>query len=396
MTVRAMAADNLRERSWCGRTGMLALLVLLALVVVHSQRVSRGMAERATGSELSGREDPGDERRRQVILEGLLRRIDDSQRRIEQALGGLDVASRALETERAGFQAELEARDFRLRSSLADVAAVKALARENAVRLGDIGPETELSSERGKRLMIQPTVQLRGNGTVGSAVVVYSGPFAEDASPERHCNLALTAFHVVAEVLGNRLDREIDAVKLFFPGTDQEAGALTARLIAYDKAKDIALLSLGTEMRLPGLAHLQDDALLGELDIFSQACAVGCPLGSNPVATMGQITAVDKEVDGEKFWMINAPTYFGNSGGGVYSVPDCNLIGIFSMIYTYGKAKPRLVPHMGLFLPLGTIRRWLDNEGLGFVHEGSPVPAKAWKKMGYSPQNKLPGEEKSG
>ena len=180
--------------------------------------------------------------------------------------------------------------------------------------------------------MIQPTVQLRGNGTVGSAVVVYSAPFAEGASPERYCNLALTAFHVVAEVLGNRLDREIDAVKLFFPGVDQETGALTARLIAYDKAKDIALLSLGTEMRLPGFAHLQDDALLEDLDIFSQACAVGCPLGSNPVATMGQITAVDKEVDGEKFWMINAPTYFGNSGGGVYSVPDCNLIGIFSKI----------------------------------------------------------------
>lgn len=110
---------------------------------------------------------------------------------------------------------------------------------------------------------------------------------------------------------------------------------------------------------------------------------------------MGQITAVDKVVDGEKFWMINAPTYFGNSGGGVYSVPDCNLIGIFSMIYTYGKAKPSLVPHMGLFLPLGTIRSWLDNEGFGFVHEGAPVPAKAWKKMGYSLHNRLPEEEKS-
>jgi S1-C subfamily serine protease len=374
---------------------MLVLLVLLALVVVHSQRVSRGVAERATGSESSGREDPGDERREQVILEGLLRRIDDSQRRIEQAMGDLDIASRALAIERAGFQAALDARESRLRSSLADVAAVKALARENAVRLGDVGPETEFSSERGKRLMIQPTVQLRGNGTVGSAVVVYSGPLAGDASPERYCNLALTAFHVVAEVLGNRLDREIDAVKFFFPGTDQETGALTARLIAYDKAKDIALLSLGTDLRLPGFARLQDEALLGELDIFSQACAVGCPLGSHPVATMGQITAVDKEVDGEKFWMINAPTYFGNSGGGVYSVPDCNLIGIFSMIYTYGKAKPSLVPHMGLFLPLGTIRSWLDNEGFGFVHEGAPVPAKAWKKMGYSLHNRLPEEEKS-
>jgi len=87
MTVRAMAADDLRERSRCGRTRMLALLVLLALVVVHSQRVSRGMAERATGSDSSSREDPEAERRGQVILEGLLRRIDGSQRRIEQVMG---------------------------------------------------------------------------------------------------------------------------------------------------------------------------------------------------------------------------------------------------------------------------------------------------------------------
>jgi S1-C subfamily serine protease len=126
---------------------------------------------------------------------------------------------------------------------------------------------------------------------------------------------------------------------------------------------------------------------LNRLDIFSPACAVGCPLGNSPVATLGQITAVDKEVEGENFWMINAPTYFGNSGGGVYSVPDCNLIGIFSMIYTYGKAKPMVVPHMGLFLPLDSIAKWLGSEELGFVFEGEAVPPTAWKEMGYSPRN---------
>ena len=87
--------------------------------------------------------------------------------------------------------------------------------------------------------------------------------------------------------------------------------------------------------------------------------------------------------------MINAPTYFGNSGGGVYSVPDCNLIGIFSMIYTYGKAKPIVVPHMGLFLPLDSIADWLGSESLDFVLQGAEVPSTAWKKMGYTPRSGL-------
>ena len=82
--------------------------------------------------------------------------------------------------------------------------------------------------------------------------------------------------------------------------------------------------------------------------------------------------------------MINAPTYFGNSGGGVYSVPDCNLIGIFSMIYTYGKAKPIVVPHMGLFLPLDSIADWLGSESLDFVLQGAQAVGRRVAEAGSS------------
>ena len=78
--------------------------------------------------------------------------------------------------------------------------------------------------------------------------------------------------------------------------------------------------------------------------------------------------------------MLSAPTFFGNSGGGVYLADTYRLVGISSMIYTYGKMNPTVVPHMGLFVPIETIYRWLDGEGYSFVHERKPVPrVMLWK-----------------
>ena len=50
------------------------------------------------------------------------------------------------------------------------------------------------------------------------------------------------------------------------------------------------------------------------------------------------------------------------------------------MIYTYGKTNPAVVPHMGLFVPLDTVYRWLYSEGYSFVFERSAIPREmAWK-----------------
>ena len=169
------------------------------------------MDGRGPGVAFARQEDPRSGLETQAALEDLLERLDESQRRIEQAMGNLDTVAQDLDRERAGFQRRLGVRNSHfetsvlddLRQGLADVAAVKAIAEVNSARLGLIESETEFPQERGKTMMIHPTVQLRGNGTVGSAVLVYSGPFAGEGPAGRHCNLALTAFHVVAEVLGS-------------------------------------------------------------------------------------------------------------------------------------------------------------------------------------------------
>jgi hypothetical protein len=81
--------------------------------------------------------------------------------------------------------------------------------------------------------------------------------------------------------------------------------------------------------------------------------------------------------------MLSAPTFFGNSGGGVYLAENCLLIGVSSMIYTYGRTHPAVVPHMGLFVPLQEIYTWFDAEGYSFVHKRSPIPREMLWRLAY-------------
>jgi S1-C subfamily serine protease len=110
-----------------------------------------------------------------------------------------------------------------------------------------------------------------------------------------------------------------------------------------------------------------------KLSVFDTVYAVGCPLGNQPLPTFGEISSQYKPVGDEIFWMVSAPTFFGNSGGGIFLSGEGQLVGISSMIYTYGKRSPMVVPHMGLFVPLQTVRSWLRREG--FAHLMDPAPA---------------------
>jgi S1-C subfamily serine protease len=160
----------------------------------------------------------------------------------------------------------------------------------------------------------------------------------------------------------------------------------SAKVVLFDRDRDIALLRLDSTRHFRYLAELTPRAELANLDVFSPAYAVGCPLGNRPLPTLGEISSRKKRVGSQVFWMLNAPTFFGNSGGGVYQVPTCRLIGVSSMIYTYGKRNPTVVPHMGLFVPLETIYGWLDAQGYSFVYERQPIPRHLRWRLAYLPE----------
>ena len=157
----------------------------------------------------------------------------------------------------------------------------------------------------------------------------------------------------------------------------------SAKVVLFDERRDIALLRLNSAKKFRSVVDLMPTSEFRKIDVFARAYAVGCPLGNRPLPTLGEISTKSKLVGGQNFWMLSAPTFFGNSGGGIYLAENCQLIGISSMIYTYGKANPTVVPHMGLFVPLDVIYRWLETEGFAFVFERKAIPREMLWRLVY-------------
>jgi S1-C subfamily serine protease len=225
----------------------------------------------------------------------------------------------------------------------------------------------ERDLERRWQDLMGPTVQISGENSIGSGVLLASRPNAAGAFD----NYLLTAWHVVRDIQGalEHLDMPVPVTLYARDGSKRE---VRSRLLRYDADIDAALLQLESDERLAVGAGLATRDTLARISVFQPVYAVGCPLGNDPIPTLGEVSSTQHEVDGKSYWMINAPTYIGNSGGGIFDAESHELIGIFSKIYNYGTSRPTVVPHMGLVVPLSKIYAWLDDVGYGEL-AGAPA-----------------------
>jgi S1-C subfamily serine protease len=215
--------------------------------------------------------------------------------------------------------------------------------------------------------LLGPTVQVSGEETVGSGVLLRSRAGADGVwrTP------ILTAWHVIRDV---RPDDHtgLVSVPVTIYAKDGAIDPRTALLLKRDADLDVALLELRTSEALPHGAKLASRESLRRAQVFEPVWAVGCPLGNDPIPTAGTLSDTHHHVDGMRYWMISAPTYIGNSGGGVYHGRSRELIGVFTKIYTHGSARPTVVPHMGLATPLETVYDWLEHEGVAGIEPDEP------------------------
>ncbi len=207
--------------------------------------------------------------------------------------------------------------------------------------------------------LVGPVVQLTGDTTVGSGVLLES---QRRTSSEGYVTHLLTSWHVVRDIYGS-LDRIESPVSVRLYEPDGSTTDETAHMVAYDVGLDIALLEMDFDRQVPHGARLANHEELEHIDTFDAVYAVGCPLGNDPIPTSGEVASTTHFVDGVHYWMISAPTYIGNSGGGIFDARTRRLVGIFSKIYTHGSARSTVVPHMGLATPLPVIYEWLDRTG---------------------------------
>lgn len=277
----------------------------------------------------------------------------------------------------ATFRSQMST-DFERTKALVDayIHEVRARERDAAMRLSETqSAVATLASQLYRdhneltKTMLLPTVQLNGADTVGSGTLIFSG---ENKTNRRVENYVLTSYHVVRNILADtpRANHDGFDVTIYLPG---ERLTVKGKMIAHHQKIDAALVRLATDRRLPNIANALPREDAKSVKVWDPVYAVGCPLGNDPVPSHGEVSSLQNELNGANYWMINAPTYFGNSGGGIYRADTRQLIGVFSKIYTHGKGNPVVVPHMGLCTPMDQIYEWLTKEKLDHLLQSSCV-----------------------
>jgi len=213
-----------------------------------------------------------------------------------------------------------------------------------------------------RRDVLEPVFLLTGETAVGSAVLVSVRELPGGSNRYR----ALTAWHVVRDILEERpvaRDPRQEELEVVLERRGRELH-LAARVEAFDPGRDLALLHLDTAEDLRPVAHLAPPERAAEIQVFTSLYTVGCPLGTAPQATRGELTREHWRLDGLDWWMVSTPAWFGNSGGGVFLEDTRELVGIYARIYTQGSYRPQVIPHMGLAVRLRDIHAWLQELGV--------------------------------
>ena len=286
----------------------------------------------------------------------------------------LEQAQRDVRT----FRTELSS-DFERTKALVDayISEVRSKEENAALKLSETRGQiatlaSQIYQDHGEltRKMLLPTVQLNGDDTVGSGTIVFSGPNKENNDANE--TYVLTSYHVVRNILADTPHAKHTGfdVTVYLP---TEKLIVKGHMVASEHNIDAALVKLDTDLQLPNVANVLPRNETNPVRVWDSVCAVGCPLGNDPVPSKGEVSSLQNELNGANYWMVNAPTYFGNSGGGIYRADTRQLIGVFSKIYTHGKGQPVVVPHMGLCTPINLIYEWLADADMDHLLRSSAV-----------------------
>ncbi|MBI4919036.1 trypsin-like peptidase domain-containing protein, partial [archaeon] len=217
------------------------------------------------------------------------------------------------------------------------------------------------NSERINKI-ITPCVRVSCYLEVGSGTVIYS-----KQEGEFFYNYLTTALHVVQ---GATEGKAITVVTFDKEGDEDDSFSEEVKLIRMNERKDLAFIEIVSDYELSH-AKIASKEKAENIQRFDDVYAVGCPLGYEPLQTRGEITATNKVLGEETYWMTNANTIFGNSGGGIFLSETNEFIGMLARISAYNNFINIAVPHMGIFVPAPHLYEWFESENLQFLYDDS-------------------------
>ncbi|MGE0708285.1 MAG: trypsin-like peptidase domain-containing protein [Planctomycetota bacterium] len=342
-------------------------LAALLHMVYRDLESTRGQVEELRRLALDQRDEIGALKDRLVAVGDQLVTVRELEERARAKLRErleVELAQRA-QGERAGVDQQLQ----RLEGQ---VQGLVTAAKENARLLAAArqGADTETVY----RELMSPTVRVQSKTEVGSGTILWSRALGGGKA----LTYVLTAWHIVSDAGADKteLPLEVD-----FYARGELLRTELARVVAHHEQLDLAVLEVkgyhvyATKARIPDLEDLPG------IPMFSRVYAIGCPLGYAPLPSSGELTSKEKELDGNHYWMVNAPTIFGNSGGGIYLADSRTMIGVLSRISAYKNMIDVAVPHMGLVTPMDQVYGWLDSTRFGFVYRDRLSELKAPREV---------------
>jgi len=266
-------------------------------------------------------------------------------------------------------------------------AIIVAMAITFAASVSFANPkQSGVTPEQEHMEMLYPTVLVRVGSGSGSGTVIYS----KENEDRKYESFILTNWHVIKGYVKiskvwnsdkkehveteNRRPVNVDLWEYNNYSTAVGTIGRLARIMAYDKSRDLALLKVEDEERpMPYVATIYPEDLDDGPWIFQTVYAVGAGLGKPPFPTMGLLAGYGRDQDGNALYLSTSPIIYGNSGGSLYVYSPRNhyeLIGVPSMVSAYGWGS--VVSHMAWSRPISEIRIFLRESSYGFILGDKP------------------------
>ncbi len=243
--------------------------------------------------------------------------------------------------------------------------------------------------------ILYPVVRIRTSAAGGSGTIIYSQEDPEN--PGEWISIIITNWHVVEgaihykeewdDLSKKEVRREIfekvnidifDYVRL---SEVVSSNTHQGTIIAYDETNDLAILKIDTPRKMPYVAELIPAKEISKIKVFMPIYSVGCSLLHEPFPNKGQISSLKEIIDGEKYWMSNANSIFGNSGGAVFLEDTKQFIGIPARITSVQLGfGTNVVSWMGFFVPPKRIFKFVRDQKLDFLIDNKHTYQEAIKK----------------
>lgn len=228
--------------------------------------------------------------------------------------------------------------------------------------------------------ILRPVCRIRAGDAVGSGTIVYSGKYGTYLLSNWHVVESRVEYKEVWDELLRRNVKkefcstvEIDINKIDNIGRSKGLITTIGDIVIGNKMQDLVLLKMRSDELFP-CVDLYPEEEVELIPLLTPLACTGAALGEKPVVTFGHLNGTQIEIDKYEYWLSSAPSIFGNSGGAVFAKKDDKwlFVGIPSRVAVvfigFGGSA---VSHMGYFIPLHRIYKWLRDNCYEFIWDPS-------------------------